>query len=363
MARTSGWRLRVAAALFVTTAAGVAALAQPAAPPASAPATPEWAYAVPPAQPRPATPAAGAAPPPADTTLHSLPGTSRQFTVDQIRGRRPAGSTAQVGPADWYPEDHPAMPPIVAYGDPARSITACALCHYPNGKGKPENAPVSGFAKEYIAQQLHDMKAGLRKSAEPRKGNANLMVNIAKAMTEEEIQASAAYFASIPWSPWIRVVESRTAPKVRSAAGLYMPLEGADAGLEPIGDRIVEVPVEPHRTELLRDPRSGFIAYVPMGAVAKGKRLVETGGGGRTVACRVCHGADLNGSAMVPGLAGRSPSYLARQLNDFRQGARKGPLSPLMHGAVERLTDGDIVSVTAYLASLPAPTRTAALTR
>ncbi len=38
-------------------------------------------------------------------------------------------------------------------------------------------------------------------------------------------------------------------------------------------------------------------------------------------------GADLNGSAMVPGLAGRSPSYLARQLNDFRQGTRKGVLS------------------------------------
>jgi cytochrome c553 len=361
MAGSIGKRMRLAAALVVATSAAFAAVAQEA--PAQKPATPEWAYAIPAPQPRPAAPPAGAAPPPVDTTLHSLPGTTRTFTVDQIRGRRPAGSTVQVGPADWYPEDHPAMPPIVAYGDPARGITACALCHYPNGKGKPENAPVSGFGKEYIAQQLRDMKAGLRRSAEPRKGNAGLMVNIAKAMTDAEIEASAAYFASMTWTPWIRVVESPTAPKVRSAAGLYMPLEGADAGVEPIAGRIVEVPVEPHRTELLRDPRSGFIAYVPPGSVAKGRALVETGGRGRTVACAICHGADLNGSAMVPGLAGRSPSYLARQLNDFRQGARKGPLSPLMHGAVKQLTDGDIVNVTAYLASLPAPSSTSVAAR
>ena len=354
MAGSIAGRLRLAAAaVAVLAAGGSAALGQEA--PAQRPATPEWAYAVPapqpPASPRPAT----AAPPPADTTLHSLPGASRQFTVDQIRGRRMPGSTEQVGPADWYPEDHPAMPPIVAYGDPGRGIMPCALCHYPNGKGKPENAPVSGFGKEYIAQQLRDMKAGLRRSAEPRKANAGLMVNIAKAMTDAEIEASAAYFSSMAWTPWIRVVESPTAPKVRSAAGLYMPLEGAAAGTEAIAGRIVEVPVEPHRTELLRDPRSGFIAYVPPGAVAKGRNLVETGGRGRTVACGLCHGADLNGSAMVPGLAGRSPSYLARQLNDFRQGARKGPLAPLMHGAVERLTDADIVNVTAYLASRPPP--------
>lgn len=245
------------------------------------------------------------------------------------------------------------MPPIVAYGDRARGIVACSLCHYPNGKGRPENATVSGYPKDYLAQTLRDMKNGTRYSAEPRKNNARAMVNFAKAMTDAEIEASAAYYSSIPFSPWVRVVESRTAPKTKNNNGLLLPLEGAEGGMEPIGARIVEVPVEPERTELLRDPRSGYTAYVPPGSVAKGRALATSGGGGRTVACSLCHGADLNGVGPIPGIAGRSPTYMARQLNDFRQGSRHGELSPLMRPVAAKLTDDDILNIVAYVASLP----------
>ena len=61
------------------------------------------------------------------------------------------------------------MPEIYAYGDPNGEIIACALCHYPNDKGKAENAPPAGQNKDYLIQQLLDFKNGLRKSAEPRK--------------------------------------------------------------------------------------------------------------------------------------------------------------------------------------------------
>ena len=67
----------------------------------------------------------------------------------------------------------------------------------------------------------------------------------------------------------------------------------------------------------------------------------------------MCHGANMEGRAAVPGKAGRSPSYLARQLHDFQTGARRGPMAGMMKPAVAKLTASDIVNITAYLASLP----------
>jgi cytochrome c553 len=53
------------------------------------------------------------------------------------------------GPADWFPGDHPVMPEIVAKGK-RPDVRACALCHHPNGKGRPENAGVSGLPVAYF---------------------------------------------------------------------------------------------------------------------------------------------------------------------------------------------------------------------
>ena len=53
----------------------------------------------------------------------------------------------------------------------------------------------------------------------------------------------------------------------------------------------------------------------------------------------------------VPGLANRSPSYLARQLYDFQQGTRAGVWSPLMKPVVANLTVEDMVNILAYTAS------------
>ena len=119
-----------------------------------------------------------------------------------------------------------------------------------------------------------------------------------------------------------------------------MPL--AEGGTEPIGNRIVESPESAERFEL-RDPRSGFIAYVPPGSLQRGAALVASGGG-KTTPCGICHGTDLNGLGPVPAIAGRSPSYLVRQLYDFQQGSRKGEWSPLMKPVVANLTQDDMPS-------------------
>jgi len=239
------------------------------------------------------------------------------------------------------------MPDVVAHGK-RPDVRACSLCHYPNGKGRPENAGVAGLPTVYFIQQMMDFRSGNRKSAEPRKANTNTMIAIAKGMTEDEIKAAAEYFGSMKWTPWIKVVETSTVPKTRVAGGMYLTLEGGEK--EPLGQRIIETPVDAEGTEVLRNPRSGFIAYVPAGSIKKGEALV-TNGAGKTTQCGICHGADLKGLGPVPGIAGRSPSYLVRQLFDMQQGARKGTWSELMKPVVTKLTDEDMLNIAAYTSS------------
>ncbi len=306
---------------------------------AQSPQPPVWAYAIP--NPPPA--GAPATPPAPDTSMKQLPGSTLSFTRQQI--------SDGFGPADWFPGDHPAMPDIVSHGK-RPDARACGLCHMPNGKGRQENAGVSGLPVSYFIQQMNDFRDGLRKSAEPRKANTNAMITIAKAMTPEEIKVSAEYFGAMKWTPWIRVVEASTVPKMVSRGGIWIPVEGG--GSEPIGTRVVETPENPERTEILRDPRSGFIAYVPVGSIKKGETLVKS----RALDCGVCHGADLQGLGPVPGIAGRSPSYLARQMFDMQVGARHGEWAELMKPIVAKLTEEDLVNIVAYISSRMPPTAT-----
>jgi cytochrome c553 len=155
------------------------------------------------------------------------------------------------------------------------------------------------------------------------------------------------------WTPWIKVVETQTVPKMRIAGGVHLPLEGAQAGTEPIGARIIETPENVEHAENQRDPRSGWVAYAPVGSIKQGEALVTTGSNGKTVACSVCHGADLLGLGPVPGIAGRSPSYLVRQMHDMQQGARRGVWTELMKPVVEKLTSEDLLNIAAYTASRP----------
>jgi cytochrome c553 len=274
-----------------------------------------------------------------DGILLDLPGSSRRFTIAQIQ--------AHYDPADWYPEDHPQpVPPIVQFGRESDRLRACAHCHYHNGQGKPENGHLTGLPLTYFLQQLALFRSGGRASADPRKANHAEMTQIARLLSDAEMKAAAAYYAAISWKPWVKVVESDSAPKTRqSPAGLFIPL---DTGDEPLGQRFIEVPELPDRTERFRDPKAGFVAYVPFGTIEKGKTLVTTGGG-RTVQCAACHGADLQGTGDVPAIADRTVSYTVRQLYNYQEGTRQ---SQLMKPVVAKLGPDELIAIAAYLASL-----------
>ena len=82
--------------------------------------------------------------------------------------------------------------------------------------------------------------------------------------------------------------------------------------------------------------------------MAKGRRIAAR------LDCAQCHGERLTGSGnTAPDIAGRSPSYLARELYDFQQGTRHGTLSAPMRQVAAGLSNADLVNLTAYLASLP----------
>jgi cytochrome c553 len=324
---------------------------------------PLWAYGFN-QPPKPGEKAAPQAPP--NRNLRTDQSAEEQNRPRHIAGSRAAFSLMDIrdgqNVVDWFPEDHPPMPDVIAHG-PARLgklRRGCAQCHLPSGKGRPENAQPGGLPMSYIVRQIDDFRSGLRYTADPRKANTNTMIELAKAMTDEELKAAAEYFSSIPFTPWVRVIETDLVPKTHIENNLFLPV--AQARTEPIAGRIIEVPENQEQSETYRNPHSGFVAYVPPGSIAKGQDLVTTGGmrvfgdrivQGKTTACVTCHGPDLMGIGDVPPIAGRSPSYIVRQLWDIQQGTRRGVSSQLMKMIVANLNEEDLVNVAAYVASRP----------
>jgi len=298
-------------------------------------APPYWAFAV-----DPTTGASEAqAKPVGETPIH-VAGSAAAFTRTQIGDLYHA--------LDWHPAGHPTMPGIVAHGRKPE-VFACGYCHLPNGQGRPENSSLAGLSADYIVEQMGEFKRGLRKSSEPRHKPTATMIAYETKASDEEIQAAAGYFSGLKAKRWIRVVETKTVPKTHVAGWMLVV---SDAGeTEPIGQRIIETPENLEQTEL-RNDASGFIAYVPAGSIRKGKALVTTGGAGKTIPCGACHGTELRGMGNVPSIAGRSPSYIVRQLYDMQSGARAGAKTQLMKAPVANSTVGDMVSIAAYAASL-----------
>ena len=176
-----------------------------------------------------------------------------------------------------------------------------------------------------------------------------MTIRASKGSSDAEIAAAADYFASIKFRPVTKVVEAARVPKTLTNAH-HLYLRDPAGGTEPIGERIIEMPVDTRLFEL-RDPVGPYIAYAPVGSIKRGARLARNWGEGGALACGACHGKDLRGLGNVPPLAGRSPTYLARQLNDFRTGARRGGNSELMKPVVESMRNADVIALVAYIGS------------
>ena len=266
----------------------------------------------------------------------TIPGSTKKYTPKEIDNL--------YSPPDWLPDTHPPAPDIVTKGRQDAMVMACGACHLMSGLGHPESADVTGYTAAYLVQTMMDFKSGARQDF------ARRMDGFAKAMTDDEIKQAAEYFASLPRRRFVRVVEAAMVPKTFVGQGRMRFVDPKQTGTEPIGTRIITLP-EDQTAARLRDPRSGFVSYVPPGSIARGKALAETGGG-KTVACTICHGSGLKGLGNVPRLAGVHPIYLVRQLIHFKEGSRKGPDAALMQKPVASLTDRDMIDLSAYAGSL-----------
>lgn len=303
---------KVGIALIVWVLAGAAT------PIAVSPEVAAWAY-----------PGSRTPPPPGGwdvTVLRSVPGSSAHFTDAQLH------DLDRV--SDWRPAGHPPMPAPVAHGR-APGIHACGFCHLANGGGRPENASLAGLPASYIKSQVAAFANASRTSAAPDYLPSKLMAETAHDALPAEIDAVAAYFSKLHFRSHVRVVETATVQHP-VAVGFVLVPTGAR---EPIGERIVETPDDLARFER-RDPDVGITAFVPPGALAEGAQIT------RRIGCAACHGAGLK----LWG-AGRSPSYIFRQLTAFKTGARHDPEAAPMTAVAAQLTTHQMIAVASFWAS------------
>jgi cytochrome c553 len=293
--------------------------------------SPAWAYPV---------NAPDFKPLPDDGSIRRVPDSTAGYTLSQVRDRFLA--------PDWHPQAHPQMPSVVAVGRKP-DVSACGYCHRAEGTGGPENTSLAGLSSAYIIQQLANYKSGARSTAVALRAPQALMIAGAKALTDEEARDAAAYFSGLKPKSNINVVESDSAPKTFVANWFLAAL--IPSTREPLGQRIIEVPDDLDRFES-RDTQATFTAYVPRGSVNRGQILVTGQDSSKAPACATCHGKDMRGVDAIPSIAGRSPSYIFRQLHEFKIGIRAGVGAELMKANVSNLDQGDMIAIAAYLGTL-----------
>lgn len=166
----------------------------------------------------------------------------------------------------------------------------CNTCHGPQGRGDNPRIPrIAGQQRAYIEVQLKAFRNQTRGDPAAHE----YMWGIAATLSDEIVGALAEYFSS-------------------------------------------------------QTPASGTAPTDAQQAIT-GKRLFEQGSPERgTPACSGCHGANAEGLAVFPRLAGQHSEYLYLQLKLIQNKLRD---SPVMHGLIKQLTSDEITAVTIYLQS------------
>ena len=234
----------------------------------------------------------------------------------------------------------PAMPKAVTTGKPL----PCMQCHLANGGSHPESAAIAGMPVDYIIEQVHAFRDGQR--VDVRTGR---MVQVAKTISEEDLKAAAEYYAAIgpDRQKWLKTVVGTEVPKGPAPFGgggfRYHAPEG---GMEPLPAGMVVETAEDDDLVRARDQiDGGFVQYVHPEDMALGEKIAAEG------KCGTCHGPEYKGKGDVPRLAGQHTVYLIRQLKDMQTGARKDKRVAVMKPITDKLSDREMVAVSAYLAS------------
>ncbi len=181
-----------------------------------------------------------------------------------------------------------------AQGDAAAGegkVAVCAACHGANGNSQlGSNPKLAGQGERYTLKQLRDIKSGIRV--------VPLMTGLLDNMDDQDLMDIAAFYAT-----------------------QEITLQGADPELVPLGEQIY---------------RSG---------------ISDLG----VAACSACHSPTGSGVAQAgfPALGGQHAEYIAKQMRDFRSGARDndGDAAP-MRIVSERLTDAEIEALASYVSGL-----------
>ena len=181
------------------------------------------------------------------------------------------------------------MNPTAHAADGAKlAAQLCAACHGPHGRSESPMFPrLDGQTSAYIQAQLK----GFREHARGETDARAYMWGIASQLDDGTITALGDYYASQQ----------------------ALPGTAGDAG-----------------------------------AMAKGKALFEQGLPDKGVpACATCHGAQAQGNATFPRLAGQHQPYLVRQIEVFSSGARGN--APVMSAVAHQLSAEEAQAVAAYL--------------
>lgn len=181
------------------------------------------------------------------------------------------------------------IPPEIQKAAEEKAVNLCSTCHGPRGISTSSEFPILAAQRPgYLAAQID----AFRKQTRAEKDAHDFMWGIAGRLDEKIVDGIAAYYAAQPPAPG--------------------------------------------RTD---DPA----------LVAKGKELFDKGLPDRGIpACASCHGANGEGIADFPRLAGQHAKYVTKQLTYIQTLTRA---APVMHGIVKDLSPVEIQAVATYVQS------------
>lgn len=219
------------------------------------------------------------------------------------------------------------------------AVAACNSCHGAHGEGNAAGGfpRIAGQSYAYLAHELDSYAGGSRKNA--------VMQPIASAMTPEQRQAAAAYFASLA-PDGTATATAAASPASGTASGTGTASAGAAAAASS---------GNPNAATGSANARAGAAAR-SAGASGRGAQLAQMGDESKGVqACANCHGPGGIGSGeLYPYLAGQHANYLTAALNEWRDGSRANDPSGQMPLIAHGLADQDVSALASYYASQPA---------